>query len=160
MKALIVLLSVVCATSALSLDHHFNLFKIRHGKKYQTTEEVGIIAALLLLSCTFFCFFCKKKCQNIIIFSIFTQHELRRSIFADNLRAIEKHNAEHALGLHSYTLGVNKFADMSHEEFLSKFTAPIKKNYRSRVGSYKTVDTSSLPAEIDWRDEVYDISSS
>ena len=79
---------------------------------------------------------------------------MRRSIFADNLRVIEKHNAEHALGLHSYTLGVNKFADMSHEEFLSKFTAPIKKDYRHKLGSYKKVDTSSLPDTVDWRNEV------
>merc|ERR1712168_76333 len=45
------------------------------------------------------------------------EHDLRKAIFAENLRLINQHNAEHALGLHTFTLGVNKFADMTSAEF-------------------------------------------
>ena len=81
------------------------------------------------------------------------QHEERKVIFADNLRVIRKHNAEHALGLHTFTLGVNKFADMSNEEFVARFTAP-KKDFSARTRSNKAVSTVGLPSEVDWRDEV------
>ncbi|CAG2109470.1 unnamed protein product [Medioppia subpectinata] len=41
----------------------------------------------------------------------------RRAIFADNYRAIHKHNIEANDGKHTYWLGVNKFTDMSIDEF-------------------------------------------
>ncbi|RWS22538.1 hypothetical protein B4U80_05194 [Leptotrombidium deliense] len=40
------------------------------------------------------------------------EESYRRSIFVDNLKKIVKHNLEADLGLHSYVLGVNKFADL------------------------------------------------
>merc|ERR1712033_108335 len=43
-----------------------------------------------------------------------THHDERKSIFAANLERIEKHNAEHLEGKHSYWLGVNQFADLSN----------------------------------------------
>merc|ERR1711997_333024 len=46
------------------------------------------------------------------------EHEVRKAIFAKNLILIAQHNAEEALGLHTFTLGVNEFADMSSEEFV------------------------------------------
>ena len=39
-----------------------------------------------------------------------------QSVFAANVAKIEKHNAEAAAGLHTFTMGVNKFADMLPEE--------------------------------------------
>merc|ERR1712142_727518 len=50
------------------------------------------------------------------------EHDARKSIFANNLKFIEKHNAEHALGLHTYTVGINQFADLTNEEFVQQFT--------------------------------------
>lgn len=44
---------------------------------------------------------------------------LRRSIYAANVAKIEAHNAETAAGLHSFTMGVNKFADMTAAEWKS-----------------------------------------
>merc|ERR1712110_184393 len=41
------------------------------------------------------------------------EHDNRKSVFTSNLKLIAKHNAEHALGLHTYTLGVNQFASRS-----------------------------------------------
>merc|ERR1711973_270925 len=39
MKTFVVLAAFICAASALSLDHQFNLFKIQHAKKYNTAVE-------------------------------------------------------------------------------------------------------------------------
>jgi hypothetical protein len=45
----------------------------------------------------------------------------RREVFMRNLAEIDKHNKEAAEGKHSYTLGVNKFTDLTYEEFVNRF---------------------------------------
>ena len=42
-------------------------------------------------------------------------HLFSRTVFEDNVVKINRHNLEADIGLHSYTLKVNKFADMVHE---------------------------------------------
>jgi hypothetical protein len=39
-----------------------------------------------------------------------------------NLEEIEKHNEEAAAGKQTYTFGVNKFTDLTHEEFARQYT--------------------------------------
>ena len=41
-----------------------------------------------------------------------TEELVRKQIFAENLKKIEMHNFLYSKGLKSFTLGVNKFADM------------------------------------------------
>jgi hypothetical protein len=41
----------------------------------------------------------------------------RRLAWEANVAIIRNHNLEHDLGLHSYTLGLNKYADLTNEEF-------------------------------------------
>merc|ERR1712145_10821 len=72
------------------------------------------------------------------------EHNYRKAVFADNLKTIAKHNAEEALGLHTFTMGVNKFADMTHEEFVATFTAP-KKTFASHPRRIATAVTADLP---------------
>merc|ERR1719187_2333257 len=82
-------------------------------------------------------------------YSSVEEHDLRRSIFADNLRLIESHNLEHALGLHTYTLGVNRFADLTNDEFRAQFNGykPLQ------TGEDKVHQVQeSAPDSIDWRD--------
>jgi len=76
------------------------------------------------------------------------EHDVRKSIFGDNLKFIEKHNAEHALGLHTYTVGVNQFADMTNEEFVTQFTG-----FKPMEGTKETAIevVGDLPKSIDWR---------
>merc|ERR1711887_183275 len=67
-----------------------------------------------------------------------THHDERKSIFAANLERIEKHNAEHAEGKHSYWLGVNQFADLTNDEFVDLHTG-----FRA-VGDMETADLSGM----------------
>jgi Cathepsin propeptide inhibitor domain (I29) len=47
---------------------------------------------------------------------------LRYNIFIDNYIATLKHNERYAQGLETYQLGINKYSDMFHSEFLRKMT--------------------------------------
>jgi C1A family cysteine protease len=73
----------------------------------------------------------------------------RQEIFKANLEYIQAKNREEGI---TYTLGVNKFADMSNEEFRKRLGR--KKNDAFRAQSkqdFKILDDSNLPDSIDWR---------
>merc|ERR1711962_1260967 len=78
-----------------------------------------------------------------------THHDERKAIFAANLERIEKHNAEHAEGKHTYWLGINQFADLTNAEFVDLHT-----DYSAVPSSMETADLSmAAPLEsVDWRD--------
>jgi len=69
----------------------------------------------------------------------------RLSVFKDNLEYI---NAQNALN-NTYTLGVNEFSDLSHEEFVSLYVgklhgpAPVAENLQEFDGP--------IPNDVDWR---------
>jgi len=76
------------------------------------------------------------------------EHDKRKKIFANNLKFIEKHNAEHALGIHTYTVGVNEFADLTNKEFSKQYNG--FKSWGGTDGSVIEV-LGDLPDSIDWR---------
>jgi len=80
------------------------------------------------------------------------EHDNRKTVFANNLKFIEKHNAEHALGLHTFTVGVNQFADLTNEEFIKQFTSVMPMNALSVAKEAPVEVSDSLPESIDWRD--------
>ena len=67
------------------------------------------------------------------------------------MKFIENHNAEHALGLHTFTVGINRFADLTNEEFVEQFTGIIA-NDDAPESPVEIV--GDLPDSIDWREEV------
>ena len=73
----------------------------------------------------------------------------RFEIFKDNLKHIDERNKE----ISSYWLGLNEFADMSHEEFKNKYLglkpALPRRGGSSRDFSYR--DVVDLPKSVDWR---------
>merc|ERR1712212_1057974 len=78
------------------------------------------------------------------------EHDIRKSIFANNLKFIEKHNAEHDLGIHTFTVAINQFADLTNEEFVKQFTGfAASKNLPE--SSVEVV--GELPDSIDWREK-------
>jgi len=83
------------------------------------------------------------------------EHASRKAIFADNLRLINKHNREHSIGLHSYTLGINEFADLTNKEFVRKYNGFVAPSNLEDVKAETHIDITSLPDSIDWRSAGY-----
>jgi len=80
----------------------------------------------------------------------------RRDVFARNVDEVRLHNLQADLGLHSYTLGINAFSDMTAAErssmTMGKFASlasEIDRNVRLQASA------GDLPAAIDWRDKGY-----
>jgi hypothetical protein len=53
-----------------------------------------------------------KKNKKIFPFLLIIVYFYSRSIWEANVAIIRKHNLEADIGLHTYTLGMNKFGDM------------------------------------------------
>jgi len=81
------------------------------------------------------------------------EHDARKAIFAENLQFINKHNAAYNLGLHTFTVGVNQFADMTNQEFVNKYNGFVAPKNMAKP---KTVhEDVSVPDAKDWRDDGY-----
>jgi xylem cysteine proteinase len=76
----------------------------------------------------------------------------RFEIFKDNLKHIDQRNKE--IGSASYWLGLNEFADLSHEEFKNKYLG-LKSELPRRTDSSRDFsygdDLVDLPKSVDWR---------
>jgi C1A family cysteine protease len=77
------------------------------------------------------------------------EYELRRGIFALNKKMIEEHNAKGE----TYTLGLNEFADLTHDEFTARYVGgwrgPTKRVNPVAVEHLMT-NVTDLPASVDW----------
>jgi len=86
-------------------------------------------------------------------FGSIQEHDARRAIFAENLRLINRHNAEYEAGLHTFTVGVNEYADMTTAEFVREFNglhvSPYETKHRHQHNG------AEMPAEVDWRTKGY-----
>jgi len=87
-----------------------------------------------------------KSYKNIV------EEKVRFEIFQNNLKKIEEHNQQYEAGLKTWYMGVNKFADMTKEEF----GAMLKKQSGSRPRLAKSRHvpdlTANVPETIDWRE--------
>ena len=73
--------------------------------------------------------------------------EFRKEVFKKNLEYIATKNSQNDL---TYSLALNKFADMTNEEFRQRLGR--KKNTALRSSNdYKILDDSNLPEFVDWR---------
>ncbi|KAL5575151.1 hypothetical protein UlMin_016850 [Ulmus minor] len=80
------------------------------------------------------------------------EREKRFKIFKDNVDFIEKFNSE---GNHTYKLGINRFSDLTDEEFLRYYTGskkPITSN-PSPYKSFKYENVTNIPDSLDWREQ-------
>ena len=76
---------------------------------------------------------------------------MRKEVFARNMKFIEKHNAEANVGLHSFTVGINKFADQTPEEFFRSYRGPVPSPNVTIIQSASSV---SYPERMDYREKV------
>ncbi|XP_072952950.1 oryzain alpha chain-like [Typha angustifolia] len=85
------------------------------------------------------------------------EEEKRFEIFKDNLRYIDQHNAAADAGVHAFRLGLNRFADLTNEEYRAKFLGVrAEGSHRRRdegEGSdrYRLRAGDALPDSVDWR---------
>ena len=73
-------------------------------------------------------------------------------MFKDNLEYINKHNEEAAQGKHTFTLGVNKFADITHTEWQNSLN--VRKIVKDTYPAPVTMRTKARADSKDWRDDV------
>ncbi|XP_035528700.1 cathepsin K [Morone saxatilis] len=77
---------------------------------------------------------------------------IRRAVWEKNMRMIEAHNQEAALGMHSYEMGMNHLGDMTSEEVSEKMTGlqlPI--NHQRRFNMALNDSVTRLPKYLDYR---------
>jgi len=84
------------------------------------------------------------------------ENDKRFEIFKDNLRFIDEHNAENR----TYKVGLNRFADLSNEEYRSRYLGtkidPIGSmmaRTKTRSNRYAPSVGDKLPKSVDWRDQ-------
>jgi cathepsin L len=81
----------------------------------------------------------------------------RRLIWESNLKFVNKHNHEYSLGLHTFTVAINKYADMSNKEFVSvmnKFNMSAASNKQRNSQQYVPSNVE-IPDSVDWRTKGY-----
>lgn len=83
-----------------------------------------------------------------------TEENARKSIWRDNLKKIAERNSKG----HSYTLAMNQFGDLTHNEYQFIYLG-MRGHFsteRKRSGStYMPPSHVTLPEEVDWRQEGY-----
>jgi hypothetical protein len=83
------------------------------------------------------------------------EKERRFEIFKDNLKFVDQHNS---VGNPSYKLGLNKFADLSNEEYRAAYLGTRMDGKRRLLGGPKSArylfkDGDDLPESVDWREK-------
>ncbi|XP_039475793.1 cathepsin K [Oreochromis aureus] len=77
---------------------------------------------------------------------------IRRAIWEKNMRMIEAHNEEAALGIHSFEMGMNHLGDMTSEEVVEKMTGlQIPMNQERSFTLAMDDMPSKIPKSVDYR---------
>lgn len=137
---LLLLLTLASATTDMSIMSYDAKHSLGVGR---TEEELASIYDSWLLKHG-------KAYSNTI-----EERERRFKIFKDNLRFIDEHNC--VAPNQSYRLGLNKFADLTNEEYRATFLGmksdPKRRVMKARAAStrYTMQAGDRLPEAIDWR---------
>lgn len=95
-----------------------------------------------------------------------TEDQMRFKIFLENKHKIATHNRRAANGERSYTLGLNKYADMSHREFVTTMNGydpklkhnksqPLTHDFDTELKKLGQEPNFELPKSVDWRQHGY-----
>ncbi|CAF1476295.1 unnamed protein product [Rotaria sp. Silwood1] len=82
------------------------------------------------------------------------EEHLRRAIWENNLKIVEEHNLQADLGVHTYWLGMNEYADLTVDEFVKVLNGFNGKMREERSQNYQTFTSDpnvELPDTVDWR---------
>lgn len=79
----------------------------------------------------------------------------RFAVFKANLDKIRRHNTEAAQGKHTFSMAVNEFADMTHSEFVTRFTgyAGVQAEENLLMSDFAAphLNVTAPMASVDWR---------
>merc|ERR1712165_162201 len=81
------------------------------------------------------------------------QEVIRRSIWEKNLRAIHEHNLLRDEGVHSFSVGINEYSDLTHEEYRSTLLGYKQSNATRQGALFMAPSNIQVPKKVDWRDE-------
>ncbi|CAL9073970.1 unnamed protein product [Musa acuminata var. zebrina] len=86
------------------------------------------------------------------------ERERRFEVFKDNLRFVDAHNAAAGAGVHGFRLGLNRFADLTNEEYRAVYLGTRANRAtarRVRVASdrYRYNASEELSEFVDWREQ-------
>ncbi|XP_067951015.1 procathepsin L-like [Watersipora subatra] len=86
-----------------------------------------------------------------------SEEKSRYQKFVKNFATVMQHNSEQVMGLHSYSLGLNKYSDLDNFEVRTKMNGYKKpENYKRSGSTYlPPAAVTSLPDAVDWRSEGY-----
>ena len=82
------------------------------------------------------------------------EHRYRMFVFHNNLQYINQMNKAQS----SFALAINKFADLTKEEFLAKYTGasnPEPEFVEGATEDYPLLDTTNLPPSVNWTAKGY-----
>ncbi|XP_047530882.1 cathepsin L-like [Vanessa atalanta] len=83
-----------------------------------------------------------------------TEEQFRMKIYAQNKLKMEEHNRRFESGQVTYRVGVNKYADMMHHEFvhtMNGFNSSAKVNTGLKGSEFVPLANVQMPYEMDWR---------
>lgn len=87
-----------------------------------------------------------------------TEEKFRMKVFMENRHKIAKHNQKYEIGKVPYKLGINKYTDMLHHEFVNTFNGFNKTAPKNLQGVKKHVGATfispanvQIPESVDWR---------
>jgi cathepsin L len=86
------------------------------------------------------------------------EETLRRATWEDNLQKVQQHNLKADLGVHTYYLGMNKFADLTVAEFskmMNGYNASLGGPTRLGRKMFKSDPNFQAPDSVDWRTKGY-----
>lgn len=136
---LLLSLTTVLISVATATDMSIITYDETHAVGFKTDDEITTLFESWLVK--------HGKSYNAL-----GEKEKRFQIFKNNLRYIDEKNLVED---RSFKLGLNKFADLTNEEYRSKYTGLKTKDLRKKVrkssGRYGTLDGESLPESVDWR---------
>lgn len=113
---------------------------------------VAVSASLLEQRVTLFESF---KATHDKTYSNQVEEATRFAIFSANLAEIEEHNLLYDQGLVSYRKSINRFSDMTQEEFKSYLTLHSKPTLKSEQTIPYVKKGVEIAASVDWREQGY-----
>lgn len=102
--------------------------------------------------------FQKWKMTNLKNYSSEAEDTARFQVWRDNFEFVKEHNLRYLSGEESYTVEMNKFADMTEQEFANKMNMATINEYAppaSVCTPAPAMDNQANPASVDWRTKGY-----